>query len=333
MMTMIKRRTFVRACLGAGALLTRPGQAALRPDLHWQSRALVGFGTTLSFQAAHENEALLTRALDAAVAAQRRIETQMSLFDAYSALSRLNRDGVLDAPPSELLEILQLSRAVSARSGGAFDVTVQPLWAAYATAQAQGRLPTPSEVAAARGRVDWRALEVAPRRLRFRGAGMGATLNGIAQGYAADRVRRVLAAHGIRHALIDAGEYSTLGHNAHDQPWALAVADPRHEAAYVARLLADGRCLATSADDQTSFSADHRYHHIFDPHTGYSPPELAGVTVAAPSGALADALTKVMFVAGVEGSLRLAKVWGVDVLLIDKAGRVRATAGMPIAKG
>jgi len=100
---------------------------------------------------------------------------------------------------------------------------------------------------------------------------------------------------------------------------------------FIARLFADGRCVATSGDDQTSFSADHRHHHIFDPHTGYSPPDMSGVTVAAPTGALADALTKVFFVAGPGRARALARRWNVDALWIDKKGRWDATPGLALS--
>jgi len=98
--------------------------------------------------------------------------------------------------------------------------------------------------------------------------------------------------------LIDTGELAPLGNNPVNAPWRLGLVDPRDDHALLARVLADGRCVATSADEPSSFSADHRHHHIFDPASGYSPSGLASVTVAARSGALADALTKVMFVAG-----------------------------------
>ncbi len=89
--------------------------------------------------------------------------------------------------------------------------------------------------------------------------------------------------------------------------------------------------MATSGDDETVFSADHRHHHIFDPHTGWSPPGLSGVTVAAPTGALADALTKVFFVAGPERALAVARQWHVDALWIAKSGRWSATPGLALA--
>ena len=327
----MNRRQMLRVALGLGAL-AEFGEAAASAGLCWQRRELVGFGTILSLKAAHQDDATLTRALDDAVAALQRIEAQMSLFRDDSALSRLNREGTLASPPRELRELLVIARDVASRSDGAFDPTVQPLWLAFAGAQANGRLPTSAEVGAARARVDWRDLLLAADGgVRLARPGMGVTLNGIAQGYAADRVRAVLMRHGIRHALVDAGEYAMVGHNPQGERWTLGIADPHAQVRLIARLFADGRCVATSGDDQTSFSADHRHHHIFDPHTGYSPPDMSGVTVAAPTGALADALTKVFFVAGPDRARALARHWNVDALWIDKKGRWDATPGLALS--
>ena len=328
----MKRRQLLRVTLGLGALGVFAGLPPAVASLHWGRRSMLGFGTTLSLQAGHESAALLEQALDAAVQALRRIEGQMSLFDPESALSRLNRDGLLHAPPAELVEVLEIAHNVSRDNDGAFDVTVQPLWLAFADAQRAGRLPSRQEVLNARARVDWRALQVAPHLVRFDMPGMAATLNGIAQGYAADRVRAVLASHGVRHALVDAGEFAPLGSNPEARPWTLGIADPHVEAALIARLLTDGRCVATSADNLTFFSADHLHHHIFDPHTGYSPTGLSAVTVVADTGALADALTKVFFVAGPSQARALAHRWNVDALWVDKAGRWEATPGLRIER-
>ena len=327
------RRHFLRASLGAGAALLLPAsQSAASVPMTWRERHWLGFGTTLSLRAAHADVGRLDSALDAAVAAVRDVHEQMNLFDADSALSRLNATGRLATMPSDLRSVLQLASFVAQRSGGAFDATVQPLWRVFEAAQAQGRLPSAPEVAAARAYVDWRGVMFDDRGVRLARPGMALTLNGIAQGHAADRARSVLQAHGVHHALLDTGEWVSLGRNAEGRPWVLGVADPRDEARLVARLALEGRCLATSADNLTSFSDDHRYHHIFDPHTGVSPPELASVTVVARRGALADALTKVMFVAGAQRSLRLARAWGVDVLVVDKAGRWHATPGLRLGE-
>lgn len=336
----MKRRAVLQTTLGLGAVGALGGLGWLTAaqassvssrdstEPPWHDRTLTGLGTVLSFRVAHTDPAQAERALDAAVGTIRHVEAHMSLFDPDSAICRLNREGVLRSPHPDLVHIFQLAQSVSARSGGAFDITVQPLWNRFDSAQRQGTLPSALDVASARAAVGWQGLEVSNAAIRLRRPGMGVTLNGIAQGFAADLVRSQLQAHGIHQALINAGEWTSLGRPAAQRDWLLGIADPRLEQAFMTRVALGGRSLATSADNACSFSTDRRHHHIFNPRTGYSPTELAGVTVAAPSCALADALTKVMFVAGFHGALRLAAQWQVDVLVVDKTGRWQATPGL-----
>jgi thiamine biosynthesis lipoprotein len=300
------------------------------PGLQWRERALLGFGTTLWLRAGHADGARADAALDAAVVRLRHLESQCSLFNPASALCRLNRDGQLDDPDPALVDLLQQAQAVSARCQGAFDVTVQPLWAAWQQASAAGRAPTPGELAAARARVDWRALQVSARQIRLARPGMALTLNGIAQGFAADQARQVLQQHGIAHALLDTGEWAPLGQAPGGLPWQLGLADPRDGTRLLRQLQAGGRAIAVSTDATLRFGADpanHRDHHILDPRSGRSPPHLSAVVVAAPSTTLADALTKVLFMGTPARALAQARRWGVDVVVVDKAGRLQASAG------
>lgn len=345
----MKRRTWLQLGLGLGANLylgpaalaakpqaesdaTSPGAMSGNTPLQWRSRTLHAMGTTMTFRVAHAHAAQAERALDAAVADIRALEDQMSLFRPDSAISQLNRSGVLRNPPPDLLAVLRLAHTVSQRSQGAFDVTVQPLWRVFEAAQQQGRLPAADAIASARQQVDWRAVQLSPEAIRLARPGMAITLNGIAQGYAADKVKARLHQMGIAHALVDAGEWAALGQPAHAGDWTLGIADPRPAPHQAPQLLAavalQGRCMATSADNACSFSADRAHHHIFDPRTGYSPAELASVSVLAPSAALADALTKVFFMAGYARALPLAKAWGVEVLVVDKRGRWQASPGL-----
>lgn len=321
----MRRRSFVQFGLGLGAAVSRV-QAEERV---WASRTLNAMGTSMSLQVAHADAAHAERALDAAIAEIRGVEDRMSLFRDDSAICELNRTGRLDHPHPDLLEILRTAQDVARRSQGVFDVTVQALWQVFAEAQKQGRLPTRKEVQAARQRVGWRGLEVSERALRLH-PGMGITLNGIAQGYAADKVKKRLQGMGIAHALVNTDEWASLGQPAHAGDWILGVANPRDAQAFVTRIALQGRCVATSADNECTFSPDFVNHHIFDPRTGYSPTELSCVSVMAPTCVMADALTKVMFMAGWSGALPLAQAWGVDVLIVDKQGRWKASAGLPL---
>ena len=306
-----------------------------------------GLGTHLRLQAGHAaggagietamTESKLDAALDAAVQAIRHVERQFSLFDANSALSRLNRDGVLHQPHPDFVHLLRVAQTISAQSQGHFDVTVQPLWQVWYHAQTQGRLPTPQEISQAKAHVGWRKLEVSTDKIRFLQPGMGITLNGIAQGFAGDLAQAALQAHGVEHALLDTGEWTMRGQAPGGETWQLGLQNPRAQppgaagaaaTPLLARLTTDGRAVATSSDVNLRFDANGTHHHIFDPATGYSPPVLASVTVLAASGVMADALTKVMFMGSVADALRWAGRWGVDVVAVDKSGRWRASEGL-----
>jgi len=291
------------------------------PQLVWRERALIGFGTTLWLRAAHHNADQLELALNDAVKAIRSVEADMSLFNPDSAVSRLNRDGVLQKPSAQLLSVLSLAQHVSARSQGAFDVTVQPLWNVWSQAQAADALPDRKQLQLQRKLVNWRALEAHTDTVRLNVKGMGVSLNGIAQGYAADLVRAVLQSHGVMHAMIDTGETATLGNAPDNKPWRFGLESAAKPNAKQPVMTADGRAMATSSDAHTAFTPDHVHHHIFNPHTGDSPRYWSTATVIAPSCAMADALTKVFFMCPPPLVQRTARVWGVDVIMQDKSGK------------
>ena len=317
-----------RQCLRWGSSLMAAGvigQGAFAGvadrQLVWRERALMGFGTTLWLRAAHDNADQLELALNDAVKAIRGVETDMSLFNPDSAVSRLNRDGVLHKPSAQLLSVLSLARHVSARSQGAFDVTVQPLWNVWSQAQAADSLPDHKQLQRQLKLVNWRALEVSANSLRLNTRGMGISLNGIAQGYAADLVRSVLQSHGVMHALIDTGETATLGQAPGDKPWRFGIESTSRVKTSQPEMTAAGRAMATSSDAHTAFTPDHAHHHIFNPHTGDSPRYWSSATVIAPSCAMADALTKVFFMCPPPLVQRTARAWGVDVIMQDKNGK------------
>ncbi len=313
----MKRRTLLKATLGSAALGAGAWWAA-RERLQEYSTAGLAFGTTVSLRVLHDDEAGARAALADAMRAVQDVDRLMSLHRPDSQLSALNRDGRLAAPDARVVAVLREAQAVAQATGGAFDATVQPLWLA-----ATGKLGADTALR----RVDWRRLRVRDDEIRI-DTGMAVTLNGIAQGYGVDVALAALRAHGVAHALLDTGEFATLGARDDGQPWTLAIRDPRDAQGIAHLLAADGRCLATSGDYGTSFSADFSRHHIVDPKTGASPQELASVSVLAPTGMQADALSTACMVMGTERSLRLARALpGVDVLCIAKDGSVRRSEG------
>lgn len=316
------RRTFIAASLGSVA-----GVAACTPlpgELH--SAAALGFGTTLRILIVHPDRHQAARIMAQAFDQAYLVDRLMSIYNPASQVYQLNRDGVLDHPDPHLLAVLAQAQALSAMSKGAFDITVQPLWRACRDAPCGA--PAQRDRLIASSRIGWKKVAFSSARVSLNKPGMQITLNGLAQGYAADLVLASLRGNGIEHALVDTGEYCAAGHKPGKAPWMLGVADPRQPDTLAATLRLDGRSLATSGDYASAFTPDFLHHHIFDPATADSPRELASVTVAAPSAILADGLSTAFMVMGARKAHAMAaRMPGVDLMTINKRGIIWKSPG------
>ena len=318
------------AGLGAGAW--QVWNSTARKPREWQAfnRSSTALGSNVTMTVLHRGKAEAESALDAAFVELELIEDVMSIYRPDSQVCRLNRDGCLSNPHPHLVKVLEHASLVAAQTDGAFDVTVQPLWTLFREAQRRGNLPDEDSIRQAREAVDWRRVQIESDRIQLTGKGTAITLNGIAQGFAADAAMATLRRHGVEHALIDTGEMGALGTKPTGEGWKLGIQHPREPDAFVSMARLKDRCLATSGDYQTRFSDGFAHHHLFDPHTGLSPTELSSVSVAAPSAMAADALSTALFVLGFERGLELIqRTPGTDALLVQKNGRVLATDGFP----
>jgi thiamine biosynthesis lipoprotein len=297
-------------------------------------RDSAALGTKVSIVARHADAAVAERATDAAFAELAFLEHRLlSIYQPESEISRLNRDARLASPHPFVVYVLRRALEMSRETVGAFDVTVQPLWETFAAAKRQGRLPTEAEVAAARARVDWQAIDIDDDCVRLQKPGMAITLNGIAQGFATDRVLATLRGFDVEHALIDIGEHASLGESAAGDAWTVGIQHPRAADEHMAVADLDGRCLATSGDYATTFTSDRRHNHVVDPRTGYSPTELASVSIVAKTAMEADALSTACFVLGPDRAIDLLRRHpGSDALLVLKDGSTLVTPAFPLVE-
>ena len=270
---MLTRRRFIAISAAVAPAMALAGTGPSGP--HVETGLALGASVTLRL---HHPDAPRLAAL--AMAEIRRLEAIFSLYQATSSLTVLNSQGHLPAPPPEMLECLTLAGAVHAASGGLFDPTVQPLWQAEAAAVKRGRPLDDAERARVAGLVGWAGVTLDPQAISLR-PGMALTLNGIAQGFVADKVAALLADHGLTHALIDTGEMTALPGGS----WPVGLPSGQ-------TLPLQGRALATSAPLGMTFGGDGSTSHILDPRSA-RPVRLvwAAVSVSAPRAALADALS------------------------------------------
>jgi FAD:protein FMN transferase len=318
-MKMTRRHAvFGFAALGGGlALASGRAVTATRPG--------TAFGTTVRLTVSARSSADGELALERGFAEIRAVEKTFNLFDAESELSHLNATGELDRPSSMMLDLVQRVTGIHHLTQGAFDPSVQPLWTVWQNALRKGAQPDGELITQATAKVGWAGLDVSIDKIWLKQKEAALTFNGIAQGYAADRVMAAIRPFALS-AIIDTGEF---GISSLDETPRLAIRHPRNADAVAGHITAASGYVATSGDYATTFTPDFLHHHIFDPANGVSPRELSAVTVLAPTGAMADGLATAFMVMGRNRTLALAEaIGGVDVLLITKQGEFVQSSGM-----
>ena len=272
-MTISRRRVlkiFAGCVLAAGAPAGAKGGSVV-----WRGRAL---GADAEFRLAGHDPKTAEAAIAAAKDTLRRMEDLFSLYREGSAINRLNRDGRLEMPP-EFIRLVRICSRVHELTGGLFDPTVQPLMVANAATRS---VLTGSDLQNLSKRIGWAHVGADATSLSFTRPGMAITLNGIAQGFATDRIVETFRAQGYEPFLVQAGELragrqeTKVGVLGADLDL-LATTD-----------LQDG-ALATSAPSGTRF--ENGCGHILRPDLKPAVPRWRSVTVEAETASLADGLS------------------------------------------
>lgn len=320
----LTRRRMI-AVTAASALALLPGRALATPrHTVWRGVAL---GAETQIQLAHPDEHLARDVLKKCIGEVRRLEAMFSLYQPDSALNHLNREGMLRDPAFEFVELIAAAQQVSEETGGAFDISVQPLWTLYADHFAQPGAdplgPGKKRVRRALDLIGHRAIKLSPGQIALTRPGMALTLNGIAQGFITDRVAALLRRNGFPDVLVHLGETYAGGTKCDGGPWRAGIAAPDASGGLASLLELKNRALATSAPGGHPFSSDGRHHHLFDPRSGLSTSRHLSVSVSCPSATVADALSTAFSVLPLGDIRRLAtRRPDAHVTIIDHGGKV-----------
>jgi thiamine biosynthesis lipoprotein len=262
----------------------------------------------------------------------READAHLSGWNDQSELARFNAQASTDWQPVSLVlyESIAQALAVSRATNGTFDVTVGPLVRAWGFgAGASGRLAAPprDELARLLASVGYARLDLrpSPPALRKGTPGLVIDLDGIAPGWAVDRIAARLEALGVRDYVVElGGEVRALGRNPAGRRWRVAIETPQTGArqAYAVVEL-DGVGVSTSGDYRDYREVDgRRFSHTIDPRTGAPVAHgLASVTVVHASVAEADAWATALMVLGPEDGMALARRERLAALFIERGPR------------
>lgn len=207
------------------------------------------------------------------------------------SLGRLDATGSC-IPSPDLARLVDLSRELTASTGGAFDPTVRPLVELWGF-EGVPAVPDSSSIDSALALCGWNRFSTDGRMLHAE-PGSGLDMGAIAAGYAADRAYELAVGMGAHAVLVDMGGEIRCG----GRTWRIAVRHPRGEGFYTV-IETDGGAVSTSGDYESFFEeGGRRYSHIIDPATGWPAAVPASVTVLHGRAYVADALSTALAVAG-----------------------------------
>jgi thiamine biosynthesis lipoprotein len=285
-----------------------------------QRRARPLLGTFVEIEVAGAVKSEMNRAIDAAFEAVASVHRLMSFHEPDSDVSRLNREAWV-RPVSVhawTYRVLEAAVEMHRRSNGMFDIAVAP------TLQAMGLLPRLGEDVPIDSEArPFDAIELLEgHKVRFRKAAVRIDLGGIAKGFAVDRALEVFRGYGTASGLVNAGgDLAAFG----EVPQTVHIRHPRDPRCSICSVEVADEALATTARRFDPFqSADTTSSAIIDPGNRKPAHAIDGATVRAPSGMIADALTKIVMLAGT-GATELLEHYNASALLISTDGDVQIT--------
>jgi thiamine biosynthesis lipoprotein len=262
-------------------------------------------GTYYNIVYVGKEDSSLTKAVDSLLI---NFSKQFSIFDSTSTISMINRENniLLD---DEIIDLFLLSKNVSEKTDGAFDITVGPLVELWGFGNNRENKITQNEIDSVKQWVGFDKISLSGNKLIKKYDNMTLNFNAIAKGYATDLLTNLLELRGYKNFIVEiGGEVVAKGKKIKDN-WRVGIQVPTKkrddaiESFYTFEL--ENLAVATSGNYRNYQEINGtRYSHIINPATGWAEKSnLLSVTVVANHCALADAYATAFMVMGVEKSL------------------------------
>lgn len=262
------------------------------------------------------------------------LEPALSRTREDSDLYRLNHaDGAVCTVSDETYAAIEAAVKYAELTDGAFDPTMAVLTDLWGIGTEQAHVPAQAEIDAALAKVGYgNIVLLGDNQVQLKN-GAQIDLGGIGKGFATDAVADVLAGQSeesVSGALVQlGGNIGAFGENPARKGggWSIGVADPDDNADFIATVEVRDQSVVTSGDYERYFEQDgKRYHHIFDPATGYpADTGLRSVTVIDENSTRADALTTALFVMGLDEGMAFCAENGIAAVFVTSDKQVYTT--------
>jgi len=237
----------------------------------------------------------------------------------FTQTEKLFSPAARDYSSEEVRQLFRLARKIYLDSEGAFDLTVGILTEIWGFRSKSYRVPEKEEISRALKFVGLEKIIEKENQLVVP-EGVIIDWGGIAKGWALDQAFQALQKEGIGRGFINAGgDLICFGKNPDNQAWRIGIKHPRGPG-FLGVLEISDLAVTTSGDYQRYFEIKGiRYHHIFDPRTGFPARGKQSVTVIGPQATICDALATALFVLN-DASKLLSLYPDYGAIIVDEQG-------------
>ena len=265
------------------------------------------------------------------------LESVLSRTREDTDIAKLNAaDGAPVTLSDEGAKLLSTALDLSAATNGAYDPTVAPLTDLWGIGTDNARVPAQSEIDEALTHVGYQNVKLLGNNQVQLLNGAQVDLGGIGKGYAGDIVHEMAESdtsdqwHVLARLSGNIEMYGGKTADSGTDNWNIGIADPDDNTDSIAVVSLRDGSVVTSGDYERFFEKDgKRYHHIFDPATGYPADSgLRGVTVIDPCSTKADALTTALFVMGLDKGMKFCEENEIAAVFITADKQVYTTSAL-----
>lgn len=272
------------------------------------------------------------------------IDRDFNAHSETSFISQINQAAGKKAVevPADVYYVIATSLEYSRLTGGAFDPTVGPLVELWGINTDFAHVPSKKEIEQTALLVNWQDVEITPNtnneggNVMLRREGMALDLGGIAKGYAADEVVKIVAENNVSQAIVDlGGNIYVYGKKQDGSLWRVGVKNPNDPNGTPAMVLSlENSTVVTSGVYERFFIEDGiRYHHILDTKTGIpAQTGLLACTIICESSMTADALSTSMFLLGKENGIKFLRELAAENKMAEVPGLGTGVSGIFITE-
>ncbi len=327
---------FVIACLAVIVYVGVKNQKTLHSDITSKTYAGQAMGTAVKKTLFGESETTLYDVSEQIDDCLQEFENQVSVRIPDSEVSLCNKNYALEGfyPLSpDIVEYLQKEMDLYESSNGAFSPCIRPISELWGIEDGNTEVPDDEAIQQTLQHCDPICIELQDGGIVFHEENMAIDFGAAGKGIAGDKVYQLLTQSSVSGAVISiGGTVVVYGDKGNGKEWHVGIQNPRGKdgEAFGVLDVDGGNIISTSGDYEKYFEKDgKRYHHIFDPSTGYPVDNgLISVSVISKDGFLSDALSTACFVKGLKDGMAYAREQGVEAIFVTSDKKVYVTEGI-----